>query len=102
MELFSQRKGIKPVKNTIQIESMDEDLRNRLWDALTIFYWDKVSSQFISKFGMFCPEIKILLNRIWHSYYKQPIDTMNDRWHRTYDEIRTYFLNANGMKFMIL
>lgn len=94
MELFSQRKGIKPVKNTMQIESMDEDLRNRLWDALTIFYWDKANRQFISEFRMFCPEIKILLKRIWHSYYKQPIDTMNDIWRRTYNEIRTYFFKC--------
>ncbi len=37
MNLFSQRKGLKPVKSIIQIDSMDTDLRNSLWNALSIF-----------------------------------------------------------------
>lgn len=38
MDLFSQRKGIKPVKSIIQSDNIDEDMRNSLWNALTIFY----------------------------------------------------------------
>lgn len=38
---FSQRMGIKPVKSSIQHENMDEDLRNSLWNVLTLFYWEK-------------------------------------------------------------
>ncbi|MBE9594508.1 MAG: hypothetical protein IMF19_13640, partial [Proteobacteria bacterium] len=32
--LFSQRKGITPVKSVLQTDSMDEDLRNGLWNVL--------------------------------------------------------------------
>lgn len=35
--LFSQRKGLKPVKSVMQIDSMDSDLRNGLWNGLFIF-----------------------------------------------------------------
>ncbi|HEU4506960.1 MAG TPA: hypothetical protein VFR78_01890 [Pyrinomonadaceae bacterium] len=41
MNSFSQRKGLKPIKNIVQVDSMDRDLRNGLWNALQIFYWGK-------------------------------------------------------------
>ena len=50
--LFSQRAGIKPIKNTIQINSMDNDLKVGLWSALVMHYFDKVqytSGYYISK-----------------------------------------------------
>lgn len=40
MKLFSHRHGLKPVKNVIQIDSIDNDLLKRLWDSLKLFYWD--------------------------------------------------------------
>jgi hypothetical protein len=94
MESFSQRKGIKPVKNIIQIESMDDDLRNRLWDALCIHYWNKIDTRYLRFISEFGPPMQILLKRIWHSYFKRPIDTINDSWFRTYDEIRKYFFKC--------
>ncbi|MFZ3059682.1 MAG: hypothetical protein WA102_08065 [Candidatus Methanoperedens sp.] len=93
MELFSQRKGIKPVKNVMQVDNMDVDLRNRLWNALASYFWDECSVPFISKWSN-CPELRTLLNRIWHSYYKRPLDTMNDYWPQTYKEIRDYYFNC--------
>jgi AbiJ-like protein len=48
MKLFSHRHGLKPVKNVIQIDSIDDDLRNRLWDSLKLFYWDIVHCSKIS------------------------------------------------------
>ena len=33
---FSQRMGLKPIRTQIQIDSMDDDLRNSLWNNLTI------------------------------------------------------------------
>ena len=48
MKLFSHRHGLKPVKNVIQIDSIDDDLQNRLWDSLQLSYWGKVHSSSIS------------------------------------------------------
>jgi hypothetical protein len=39
---FSERVGFKPIKNTIQINSMDTELRNSLWNALVTFYWGQI------------------------------------------------------------
>jgi len=90
MRLFSQRKGIKPVKSVVQVDSMDTELRNGLWNALTIFYWNQVEGQWISDYR----NIGILLKRLWHSYFKRPIDTLRDYWPDTYKEIREYFFNC--------
>ena len=34
MPSFSQRKGLKPLQKLVQLDSIDEDLRNRLWNVL--------------------------------------------------------------------
>ena len=41
MSLFSQRKGIKPLKKEFQREAIDDELKNRLWSALKIIVWDQ-------------------------------------------------------------
>lgn len=89
MRLFSQRKGIKPVKKVMQVDSMDEELRNCLWNALSISYWKQVEDDWISN----CEKIDTLLKRLWHNYFKRPIDTLRDYWPDTYKEIREYFFN---------
>ena len=37
---FSQRIGRKPAKKDIQIQSMDDDLRNGLWNVVDTFYFE--------------------------------------------------------------
>ncbi|OGM12050.1 hypothetical protein A2Z22_01935 [Candidatus Woesebacteria bacterium RBG_16_34_12] len=106
---FSQRKGITPVKNIIQIDSMDDDLRNRLWDALSIFYWSKVNNKstceflFDSTFAQkksYNPtdypvyKMGVLLQKLWHGYFKLPIDTIEDYSPKTNKKIRDYFFNC--------
>jgi hypothetical protein len=34
MPSFSQRKGLKPLQKVVQFDSIDQDLRNRLWNVL--------------------------------------------------------------------
>ena len=82
--LFSQRQGYKPIKAIIQIESIDEDLRNALWDALTFHYWN------LEDYG----DLDSLIKQIWHKYFKQPIDTIPDQWHRAYATLREYFFKS--------
>ena len=42
MKLFSQRIGLKSVKKAIQKESIDNDLKNGLWNAITLIYWNQI------------------------------------------------------------
>lgn len=42
MDLFSQREGFKPYKTKLQINIIDDELRNRLWNAIIEFYWNQI------------------------------------------------------------
>jgi len=70
---------------------MDMELRNGLWNALTIFYWSKVKKR---GYGYEYDNIDILLKLLWHSYFKKPIDTLDQYWPDTYKKIREYFFNC--------
>lgn len=69
---------------------MDGELRNRLWNVLKI-YWDTMEGKhWISD----SRNMKVLFTRIWHNYFKQPIDTMPEYWEDLYKEIREYFFKC--------
>jgi hypothetical protein len=92
--LFSQKHGYKPVKNVIQLESIDTELRNGLWNALDIFYWSEgqlhehLSSPHNSK-------LKGLFHVLWLDYFKKPIDTIRGYPYLVEKEIRDYFFSCN-------
>ncbi len=98
MKLFSHRHGLKPVKNVIQIDSIDDDLQNRLWNSLKIAYWDRVHGSTISHINKYGEnsekEVVLLIRKLWHNYYKKPLDTMDNHWLLIYDEIRQYFFSS--------
>jgi hypothetical protein len=61
---FSQRMGIKPIRNIIQVDSMDDELRKGLWnDIYQNFWWKK-------NWGVF----KNLINDLWTDFFKKLID----------------------------
>ena len=74
---FSQRIGLKPIRKPIQIDGIDEELRNTLWSLLTAFYWDKyeapplATATYIKK-----SNLGELFISLWLLYFKKPIDTI--------------------------
>jgi hypothetical protein len=97
MRPFSQRHGFQPVRSIVQRESMDEPLRNNLWDALKDFYWDQVTPSFIGARGPWLsdhPEIKILMRSLWHLFFQVPADTLSNNWTETRLKIRRWFFEA--------
>ena len=52
MKRFSQRKGFKPVTEVIQIDSMNSELRNSLWNTLDVEIWSNAFIQRYSKHGI--------------------------------------------------
>ena len=97
MKLFSQRYGFKPVKEVIQIDNVDETLRNRLWNALTMFYFGRLE-QYLYIVGS-DKNMRILLFMLWDKYFKKPLDNLN-HWIRSnlpstiYEEIKRYFFSC--------
>ena len=103
---FSQRIGITPAEKIVQIDSMDDDLRNSLWNALTISYWDKFDRDkfsFESRVDYVAQSnLYSLIKSLWISSFKKPIDTIPtffyDRGSRlgALAEIRNFFFVAEG------
>ncbi len=92
---FSQRKGLVPVKKKIQKESMDSDLRTGLWNALLISLINPIS------YGHhpFNTPIRLRLRsefskQLWTQFFKRPLDTLDDHWPNTTEEIRAWFFDA--------
>lgn len=96
---FSERYGYKKVRDLVQLESMDEPLRNALWSLLKLHIWDKVRASSgiyhgysLSGFGN--EEIATLCHRLWYSYFKKPLDQLDDDWSKVYAQLRRYFFDA--------
>jgi hypothetical protein len=85
--LFSQRKGITAIKTAIQVESVDVDLRNALWTAVTRWRRKHDSSSRMIHFDD-------LMRAFWLSYYKQPLDTLPGP-DAVLGQLRNKFLNED-------
>ena len=73
MSLFSQRKGIKPLKKEFQREAIDDELKNRLWSALKIIVWDQYLGD--KAYSVTIKQVELLLDKLWLHYFKFPLDT---------------------------
>jgi len=92
---FSERYGYTPVRDVIQLESMDEPLRNGLWSILHAYCWDKVKPvgrlySLIISFEK-NTDIFMLCTSLWYNYFKEPIDQLSNNWEEVYDQLRQYF-----------
>ena len=85
--LFSQRKGIKPIKKVIQIDSMDEDLRNGLWNCLIVIYWENVDADHYR----YEEKMNTLVRLLWHKLFKEPLDIIPYQWRDIFRYIRERF-----------
>ncbi|WP_434131227.1 hypothetical protein KIAC18_002653 [Sporomusa sphaeroides] len=96
--LFSQRQGFKPVKQILQIDNMDDDLKISLWNALGVFYWEHVNEPLLVTHDRYIGTresyILPLLRLLWHLYYKKPLDTLSNSWDIVYKTIRNYFFEC--------
>jgi len=70
VSLFSQRKGIRPIAKALQVESIDDDLRNGFWNGLTTALWALYEGFRSSE------QIDLIAKQIWLDYFKRPVDEL--------------------------
>lgn len=113
---FSQRYGYSQVRDHLQLESMDQALRNSLWNQVERRYWLASSSR--SGLLVITPEDRLtdeFCVRVWSDYFKEPLSkrprSLEDnkrvifahfesaQWYEVYDfvefivqEISSYYL----------
>jgi hypothetical protein len=88
---FSERQGIRKPKTEIQIDTMDTELRNRLWNLLYATYWEK---GFLHMTRAPTQELDRLRRKIWNLHFKWAIDTIPYEWKDTVKILRAYFFKC--------
>ena len=71
---FSERIGIREVKATIQLESIDVELRSGLWNVFLMFYGDPMDRESCASVGQ--SKYKNFIETLWFSHFKSPMDTI--------------------------
>lgn len=89
---FSKRIGKKPTTKNIQLETIDEDLLNGLWNMVKIFVLDRIPkyAQYLGK-----TEFDHFANILWHKFYKLPIDNIPEHDFQTEKFIRESFFKGH-------
>jgi hypothetical protein len=88
---FSQRIGKTLATKNIQLEGLDTDLLNGLWNLIKIFVLDKIPRH--SQYGIE-GDFNRFSNILWHHLYKLPIDTVPEHDFQTEKLIRDNFFNG--------
>lgn len=81
---FSLRQGLKSSEKMMQIEDIDIELKNALWNVITRIYirYEAPSYKDLSE---------SFFDEIWHSFLKEPIDERPFQWYETYDKLKELF-----------
>lgn len=94
MARFSQRMGITIVKDKLQIESMDEELRVSLWNVLSIVFWKPFDKQRQGRAIRGGSDASLFFELLWHMYFKKTIDSIPYEYSQALDIVRKYFFEA--------
>jgi hypothetical protein len=89
---FSERQGLTPVRQVLQVDSMDQALRNRLWNTLNPSF-PRIKDGY--KFTHYdnAPLLQFC-QRLWHNYLKLPTDTIPEWPSDAIKQIRAYFFSS--------
>jgi len=89
---FGQRKGLGPIKNVIQTDSMDSDLTNALWNILSVKVWDtKYFLYHQGKIG----SIARFSQTLWARHFHKPIDDRPSSPSDILRHIRNHFFTCD-------
>lgn len=91
--LFSQRKGLKPVRSAIQTGDMDRDLRNALWDAVQLAIWDEDTNPGYYDY-LRESSLNWLFRIYWHKFFKKPMDRLPAKTAEAIAAVRQYFFDC--------
>jgi len=103
---FSERLGLTEVKNIIQIDSINDDLKNALWNSLYVYFFENFISNGRNNYKY---EFGKTFYLIWTNYFNNRIDEIpvyvtdcvdylkkeffNTEWYKTYNLIEFIISN---------
>ena len=98
MPIFSQRYGHTSLENAFQRESIDSELRTKLWNVLKLSIWDRYERH-NREYDDFTKRIDAMVRRIWFHYFNRDLDSLPD-FHESYGQggayhvIKEYFFRC--------
>jgi uncharacterized protein YjgD (DUF1641 family) len=90
---FSERKGITKPKDIFQKDSMDDDLRNGLWNILFLYLFDRLEYTPGYQYGGPSKLYKLFVN-YWNFYFKLRLDSLSEYYDSALDFIKKYFFSC--------
>lgn len=92
---FSERIGKRQVKNIIQVDGMDDELRISLWNVLDLCIWSR--SGFLHRPGRFniLGTIDDFSAELWITFFKKRLDSRPGDSYRIMEIIRSYFFSCD-------
>lgn len=92
MTRFSERYGHVPVRAVLQVDGVDENLRNRLWNLSrgSFFYSVPPFKTMSTDFLRNNDSIYRLFQNLWHNFFKRTVDTIPDSYIDAVAEIRQH------------
>ena len=91
MKLFSERRELKTVRDTFQVDSVDIKLRTRLWNCLYQFYFKPLPYK--TTIFLVPETLKVLTFTLWDEYFGLELDDLGSlSGPRILDKLKTYFL----------
>ncbi len=73
---FSERYGYKPVRDIIQKESIDNELKNGLWSVFHSYIWNRIEQGRNQSSFTRNSNIYSLVESYWLNLFKKPTDTI--------------------------
>ena len=90
---FSERKGLTPIREQFQTERIDNDTRNRLWNVLTLTYWN-----IIKRVGYQREDIQIFFYELWDQFFNLSVDTISKYWEESRQHMRDFFFKCEWFR----
>ena len=90
MAKFSQRNGYSPLEGSFQRESIDHELRTKLWNILKIAIWDSYDPHsYDHRIKESSAKILYLVQRLWFHFLNLDMDTL-PKFRREYGKDGSY------------
>lgn len=91
---FSQRYGHKPIKDVVQLDKMDAELHNSLWNAFDIYYVGRAVEGSATYPTSQRTKFETLIVALGLDYFKRPIDTISENMYTNYLALKNYFFSC--------
>ena len=91
--LFSKRKGLSIVRDSVQKDGMDDALRHGLWNALHVCIWEQIEYNHYSQ-TFKSSNVYGLFQNYWHNLFKWPLDNLPGYLDDAHRRVREYFFKC--------